>query len=37
MVNEWIDPATLKANIRLIFMYGVAKGNGVNGQILKTA
>lgn len=37
MVNEWIDPATLKANCRLVWMYGVAKGNANNGQILKTA
>jgi hypothetical protein len=37
MVNEWVDPATLKANVRLLIMYGVAKGNGTNGQILKTA
>lgn len=36
MVNEWIDPATLKANVRVIFMYGVAVGNTNNGQILKT-
>lgn len=37
MVNQWIDPATLKANTRLVWMYGVAKGNANNGQILKTA
>lgn len=37
MVNEWIDPSTLDANVRLIWMYGVAKGNASNGQILKTA
>jgi hypothetical protein len=37
MVNEWIDAATLKANVRLIWMYGKAVGNSNNGQILKTA
>lgn len=37
LVNEWIDPSTLKANVRLIWMYGLAKGNGNNGQILKSA
>lgn len=34
MVNEWIDPATLKTNVRLIWMYGVAVGNPVNGQLI---
>ena len=37
MVNQWIDPATLKANTRLVFLGGVAVGPGTNGQILKTA
>ncbi len=27
MVSEWIDPATLSCNLRLNWMYGVAKGN----------
>jgi len=27
MVNEWIDPATLTVNTRIVWMYGVAKGN----------
>lgn len=34
MVNEWIDPATLKANVRLLWMQGVAKGQTVNGQLI---
>ena len=37
MATEWIDPSTLDANVRMIWMYGVAKGNGNNGQILKSA
>ena len=37
MVNQWIDPVTLKVNNRLCWMYGKAKGNANNGQILKTA
>lgn len=37
MVNQWIDPSTLNANTRIGWMYGVAKGNGNNGHILKTA
>ncbi|RME67493.1 MAG: hypothetical protein D6781_13110 [Verrucomicrobia bacterium] len=37
MVNQWIDPNTLVVNNRVCWMYGVAKGNANNGQILKTA
>lgn len=37
MVNEWVDMTTLTANVRMVWMYGTAKGNGNNGQILKTA
>ena len=36
MVNEWIDPATLKANVRCIFMYGVAVGHPTCGRVLKS-
>lgn len=35
MVNEWIDPSTLKANVRCIFMYGVAVGHASCGRVLK--
>lgn len=31
---EWIDMATLSANVMLVFIYGVAKGNPNNGQRL---
>lgn len=34
MVNEWVDPATLTANLRLIWMYGLAIGNANNAQRL---
>lgn len=34
MVNEWIEPGNLSANVRLIWMYGTAKGNPNNGQRL---
>lgn len=37
MVVEYIDPATLTVDIRLIWMFGAARGNGNNGQILKTS
>lgn len=37
MVDEWINPADRKVNVRMAWMYGLAKGNGNNGQILKTA
>lgn len=37
LVNEWIEPSTLKANVRLVWMYGKAVGNVSNGQILKSA
>jgi len=38
MVNEWIEPSTLKANVRLVWMYGTAKGNANNGQrVVSTA
>lgn len=37
MVNEWIDAATLTANVRLVWMYGVAKGNANNGELICTA
>lgn len=36
MLNEWIAADTMRVNIRLIWMYGVAKGNGNNGQRLTT-
>lgn len=36
-VTEWIDAATLNANVRLSWIYGVAKGNANNGQILNSA
>jgi len=37
MVNEWVDMSTLAANVRLVWMYGVAVGNGNNGQLLTSA
>lgn len=37
MVNEWIDPSTLKANTRLVWMYGVAKAKTANLQRIVTA
>lgn len=36
LVTEWIDPATMDANIRLSWMYGVAVGNSNNLQIVKS-
>lgn len=36
MVNQWIG-TDLKVNNRIVWMYGVAKGQVTNGQILKTA
>lgn len=36
LVNEWIDPTTLAPNVRIIWMYGVAKGNANNGQRIRT-
>lgn len=36
MVNEWIDPSTLKANVRCIFMYGVAVGHPTCGRVLRS-
>jgi len=30
MVNEWIEPDTLNVNTRIVWMYGVAKGNETN-------
>jgi hypothetical protein len=37
ILNKYIGQADLKANYRVLLMYGTAKGNGNNGQILKTA
>jgi hypothetical protein len=37
MVNEWIEPATLKANVRLVWMYGVDEGITGNGERIVTA
>lgn len=37
MATQWIDAATLVANTRLNWMYGVAKGNANNGQRLVSA
>lgn len=36
MVNQWIG-TDLSVNSRLCWIYGTAKGNGNNGQILKTS
>lgn len=33
MVNEWIG-TDLSVNVRMVFLYGTAKGNGNNGQIV---
>ena len=37
MVNEWIDPATLKANVRCVFMYGVAAGAVTCGRVIRAS
>lgn len=37
MAVEWIDLATLSANVMLVWLYGVAKGNANNGQRLVSA
>lgn len=37
MVTQWIDPSTLIANNRLIWMYGTAVGNANNGQRIVSA
>ncbi len=37
VLNKYVGQADLKANYRILLMYGTAKGNGNNGQILKTA
>jgi hypothetical protein len=37
LANEWIDPSDLSANVRVIWMYGLAVGNASNGQRLKSA
>lgn len=36
MVTQWIDPSTLLANTRIIWMYGTAVGNSNNGQRIVT-
>lgn len=35
MVNEWVDASTLKANVRLVFMYGVAAGHTGCGRVIR--
>lgn len=35
MVNEWIDPSTLKANVRCVFMYGVGVGHATCGRVIR--
>lgn len=37
MVTQWIDPATLICNNRLVWMAGFAVGNPNNGQVLTSA
>lgn len=37
LLNEYIDQATLAATTRLIFAYGVAVGNAVNGERIVTS
>lgn len=37
MVNEWIDPSTLKANVRCVFMYGVAVGHATCGRVIRSS
>lgn len=37
VVNTYIGQGDLKANYRVLLMYGIAAGNPTNGQILKTA
>lgn len=37
LLNEWIDPATNAANVRVSWMYGVAVGNSNNLQITRAA
>lgn len=36
-VNRWINPVNNALNVRLLLMYGTAKGNANNGQRLTTA
>lgn len=36
MVNEWIDPATLKANVRCVFMYGIAAAHVTCGRVIRS-
>lgn len=36
MVNEWVEPSTLKANIRLLLMYGVAVGHVNCGRVIRS-
>lgn len=37
LVNEWIAPADNSVNVRISWMYGVAKGNINNGQLIISA
>jgi hypothetical protein len=37
ILNEYIDQATLAVTTRVLFCYGVAKGNGSNGQRIVSA
>jgi hypothetical protein len=37
VLNKFIGQSDLKANYRVLLMYGTAKGDGAMGQILKTA
>ena len=37
LVNEWIAPADNSVNVRISWMYGVAKGNTNNGQLIVSA
>lgn len=37
MVNQWIDPSTLKANTRIVWMYGSDVGNSAVGDLVVTA